>query len=113
MTLKLIQRGAELVKLTPEIGTGWKPATHDGLDAATDTRPELMTVTAQNCDGLRIYDFDQPGSPYWETTGGANHTLTVVKQVRRGAVRVLNPTSETKVSISKIPLSLSLSLSLS
>ena len=107
--MKLIKRGAELVQLTPTIGSGWQRANRgSGIDATTNDYPELMTVTAHNCDGVRVFDYDTAGNPVWESTGGKNQVLTVIKQGRRGVVWVLNPTSETKVTISTIPLSLSL-----
>lgn len=104
MALKLIRRGPEIVRLDVKQGTSWQPAGRGQLDASSNDYPELATIQATGCTALRVYDFDAPGQPYWESTTGTSHTLTVIKTGRRLAVRAANTTDKTEVIMHVVPI---------
>ena len=104
MGLNLIRRGPETVRLDVEQGTGWKPVRRGILDASDNEYPELATIQATGCTGLRVYDFDAPGQPFWESTSGTSHALTVIKTGRRLAVRAENTTDKTEVIMHVVPI---------
>ena len=97
MGLKLIRRGPETVRLNVTQGAGWQPAGRGGFDASGNDYPELAVIQATGCTGLRVYDYDAPGQPYWESTTGTSHTLTVIKTGRRLVARALDTTDKTEV----------------
>lgn len=104
MALKLIKRGPETVRLDVTQGAGWQHANRGKYDASTNDYPELAVVQATGCTGLRVYDFDAPGQPYWESTTGTSHTLTVIKTGRRLVVRAANTTDTTEVTMHVVPI---------
>ena len=106
MGLNLIRRGPETVRLDVEQGTGWKPARRGIFDASVNRYPELATIQATGCTGLRVYDFDAPGQPFWESTSGTRHALTVIKTRHRLAVRAENTTDDTEVIMHVVPIPL-------
>lgn len=103
MGLNLIRRGAEIVRLDVAQGTGWQPAGRGQFDASNIDSPELATIQAIGCTGLRVYDYDAPGQPYWESTTGTSHTLTVIKTGRRLVVRASDTTDKTEVTMHVVP----------
>lgn len=104
MALRLISRGPETVRLDVTQGAGWQPAGRGKYDASANEYPELATIQATGCTGLRVYDFDAPGQPFWETTTGTSHTLTVIKTGRRLVVRAANTTDKTEVIMHVVPI---------
>ena len=110
MALKLVRRG---VRLHPnEVGSfnsGWvnvvsKEKRSPYLLGANDLR---VTVTARNCDGVRIIDWGvDPGLYVEEKSDGRMHSLVacVTGKGWGGVVRVLNPTENTEVTIMSEPL---------
>lgn len=109
MALKLIRRGARMVPAEVEPGTGWVNVTAPG-----DSNPYIfdhvdqrLTVTATDCDGVRIYDWGVSPNVYVESTqGGTLHSaVALVSGIKFGpVVRVLNPTESTEVTIMSEPL---------
>lgn len=104
MALRLIRQANETVRLDVTQGTGWKPAARGKFDASVNTYPELATIQATDCTGLRVYDYDAPGQPFWESTTGTSHALTVIKTSRRLVVRAENTTDKTEVIMHVIPI---------
>ena len=104
MALKLIRRGPETVRLDVAQGAGWQAAGRGRLDASYVYYPELATIQATGCTGLRVYDWDAPGQPFWESTTGTSHTLTVIKTGRRLVVRAANTTDTTEVIMHVVPI---------
>ncbi|OFN17806.1 hypothetical protein HMPREF2604_07650 [Corynebacterium sp. HMSC055A01] len=104
MALRSIRRGPETVRLDVEQGAGWQPARRGQFDASINNYPELATLQATGCTGLRVYDYDAPGQPYWESTTGTSHTVTVIKTGRRLAVRAENTTDKTEVIMHAVPI---------
>lgn len=104
MALELIRRGPETVRLDVAQGDGWQRVTRGINDASYIPGTELITLSARGCDGLRVYDFDAPDQPYWESTTGKNHSLTIIKTARRASVLVQNPTSNTEVIMHSAPI---------
>lgn len=104
MALRLIRQANETVRLDVTQGTGWQPATRGKFDASVNAYPELATIQAVDCTGLRVYDYDAPGQPFWESTTGTRHALTVIKTGRRLAVRAENTTDKTEVIMHVVPI---------
>lgn len=104
MGLNLIRRGPEMVRLDAAQGAGWQRVNRGSEDASTKNYPEMVTLQATGCTGLRVYDWDAPGQPYWESTTGTSHTVTVIKTGRRLAVRAENTTDKTEVIMHVIPI---------
>ncbi|WP_010191040.1 hypothetical protein [Corynebacterium aurimucosum] len=104
MALRLIRQANETVRLDVTQGTGWKPAARGKFDASVNAYPELATIQATGCTGLRVYDYDAPGQPFWESTTGTSHTVTVIKTVRRLVVRAENTTDDTEVIMHVVPI---------
>lgn len=104
MALRPIRRGPETVRLDVSQGAGWQPASRGIFDASVNNYPELATIQATGCTGLRVYDYDAPGQPYWESTTGTSHTLTVIKTARRLVARVENTTENTEVIMHVVPI---------
>ena len=104
MGLDLIRRGPETVRLDVSRGAGLQAAARGQFDASVNNYPELATIQAAGCTGLRVYDYDAPGQPYWESTTGTSHTLTVIKTARRLVVRVENTTENTEVIMHVVPI---------
>ena len=104
MALRLIRRGPETVRLDVAQGDGWQRVTRGVNDASSSPDMERITLSARGCDSLRVYDYDAPDQPYWESNTGENHSLTIIKTVRRAAVRVQNPTPETEVIMHVVPI---------
>ena len=104
MALRPIRRGPETVRLDVSRGAGLQPAARGQFDASVNNYPELATIQAAGCTGLRVYDYDAPGQPYWESTTGTSHTLTVIKTARRLVVRVENTTENTEVIMHVVPI---------
>ena len=104
MALKLVRRGARLVPAEAKPGTGWVNVNSPGssnpyIFGQVDQR---LTVTAMNCDGVRIYDWGKNPALYVESAqGGSLHSaVALVSGVGYGpVVRVLNPTENTEVTI--------------
>lgn len=104
MALRLIRQANETVRLDVTQGTDWQPAARGKFDASVNAYPELATVQATGCTGLRVYDYDAPGQPFWESTTGTSHALTVIKTSRRLVVRAENTTDKTEVIMHVIPI---------
>lgn len=96
-------------------GTGWRYATKPGGSSryVVDYRGwAVLTVTATNCDEVRLYDFSQATNPFAFAVPPAGNikgafltTQAVINCAPNGpAVRVLNPTPETKIWLSVEPL---------
>lgn len=94
--MKIIQRGPETVRLDVTQGAGWQPAGRGQLDASSNTYPELASIQATDCTGLRVYDFDAPGQPLGDlgtpanTLGGATrprHNHAPARQIPGGTDR--------------------------
>lgn len=109
MALKLIRRGARMVPAEVEPGTGWVNVTAPGGSNPYifDRVDQRLTVTATDCDGVRIIDWGVSPNVYVESAqGGTLHSaVALVSGVRYGpVVRVLNPTESTEVKIMSEPL---------
>lgn len=70
-----------------------------------------VTVTAWNCDGVRLIHWGGDGE-ITSSTAGKAHTLSAVMDLtsNNAVIRVNNPTDKTKLIVNMQPLSLSLSL---
>ena len=109
MALKRIRRGARLHPAQVKPGSGWANVTAPGSTnpyfiGAADQR---LTVTASNCDGVRIYDWGKSPNLYTESTPGStlHSAVALVSNMGFGpVVRVLNPTENTEVTIMSEPL---------
>lgn len=109
MALKLIRRGARLHPAKVEPGTGWVNAARPGstFPYFIGTGELVVTVTATNCDGVRIYDWDTNPNLFVEssTSGTMHSAVACVSGTKFGpVVRVLNPTENTEVTILSEPL---------
>ena len=109
MGLNLIRCGERVVPADAAPGTGWVNVTEPGgsnpyIFGRVD---QCLTVTATNCDGVRIYDWSKGHDLFVESApGGTMHSaVAFVSGTRYGpVVRVLNPTESTEVTIMSRPL---------
>lgn len=104
MALKLVRRGARLVPAEANPGTGWVNVNAPGNSNPYifDRVDQRLTVTAMNCDGVRIYNWGKDPALYVESAqGGSLHSVVaLVSGAGFGpVVRVLNPTENTEVTI--------------
>lgn len=104
MGLNLIRRGAKLHPNAVTPGTGWvNTTTPGGINPYIfDRVDQCLTVTATNCDGVRIYDWGRNPNLYVESAqeGKMHSAVALVSGAGYGpVVRVLNPTENTEVTI--------------
>lgn len=105
--LSLISGRDQVVKLTPEQGEGWK-------NCLLNDNPYLfatlkvagwveVTVTAFDCDGVRIIDWDRSANTNYDGVVSRKCSSVTAVLNRTGfgpVVRVNNPTESTEVYMS-------------
>ena len=109
MALKLIRRGARLHPAEVPPGSGWVNAYKPGTTFPyfIGAENQRLTVTATNCDGVRIYDWGKSPNLYTEVVSDSTLHSAVALVTGAGfgpVVRVLNPTKNTEVTIMSEPL---------
>lgn len=109
MALRLVRRGARLCPNEVAPGKGWVNVVSPGGSNPYifPKYDQCLTVTATECDGVRIYDWGKNPNLYTESTSGSRlHSVTaLISGTRLGpVVRVLNPTENTEVTIMSEPL---------
>ena len=105
MALKLIRRGPRTLRVSPGAGTGWryiKDGTWQYLLAGSGWC--VVTATATHCAGVRIEDANYP-VPRPTQAGDATASLVAdLTSTRTVMVAVLDPTSDTEVIVTAIPI---------
>lgn len=109
MALRLVRWGARLCPNEVAPGTGWVNVVSPGSSNPYifPRYDQCLTVTATECDGVRIYDWGKNLNLYTESTSGSRLHSAVAFVSGAGVgpvVRVLNPTESTEVTIMSEPL---------
>ena len=105
MALKLIRRGPRTLRVSPGAGTGWryiKDGTWQYLLAGAGWC--VVTATATHCAGVRIEDANYP-APRPTQAGDATASLVAdLTGSRTVMVAVQDPTADTEVTVTAIPI---------